>query len=402
MLTVDPRDYEGRLDPALAASVPPEVDVVRCRAWPLGLTRRFGIGDLGLRALPGLGRAAARLMRQDRFNAVFITIYPTYPALLGPWLKRRFGVPFVLDYQDPWVGEWGRSVGGGPGGKVDPRSRASHRIASWLEPMALCRADAVTAVSRATLDQALARNPAARPVATLELPIGWDRRDLELLRKPPAARPRPAPDRPFQISYVGTLLPTGTDTLRTLFAGIGRLRQSDPALVKGMRMRFVGTSNQRTPHAPARVMPIARELHVDDIVTEEPERLDYFDALRVLVESDAVLLLGSRDVHYTPSKVFPALLSERPLLALYHEESTVVDLLQRLGGPPSVRLVTYSDLRPVTGEVDTVAAELRAMLTNRCARARAFDCRQLESSSAYVLAGKLAGILETVSCVPSA
>ena len=56
---------------------------------------------------------ACALMTHERFDALFITIYPTYPALLGPLLKRRFGVPFVLDVQDPWVGSWGSTVGPG-------------------------------------------------------------------------------------------------------------------------------------------------------------------------------------------------------------------------------------------------------------------------------------------------
>ena len=62
VLTVDPRDYEGRLDPALAASVPPNVRVVRTRAWPLRASRRFGVGDLGIRAFRGLWRGASDLM----------------------------------------------------------------------------------------------------------------------------------------------------------------------------------------------------------------------------------------------------------------------------------------------------------------------------------------------------
>ena len=47
ILTVDPRDYEGRLDPALARSVPPAVRVVRARAWSPAVSRCFGFGDLG-------------------------------------------------------------------------------------------------------------------------------------------------------------------------------------------------------------------------------------------------------------------------------------------------------------------------------------------------------------------
>src|SRR5580765_5913288 len=58
VLTVDPRDYEGRMDAALLASVPESVRVIRARAWPASVTRGLGIGDLGLRAYRGLKAAA--------------------------------------------------------------------------------------------------------------------------------------------------------------------------------------------------------------------------------------------------------------------------------------------------------------------------------------------------------
>ena len=66
VLTVDEQDYEGRIDPELGALVPPSLEVVRTRAIPAHVTRRFGLGDLGLRALPGLGRAAWSLHRAQR------------------------------------------------------------------------------------------------------------------------------------------------------------------------------------------------------------------------------------------------------------------------------------------------------------------------------------------------
>ena len=128
VLTVAEQDYEGRLDPDLASLVPASLRVVRARALSAHLTRAVGLGDLGLRALPGLRRAAWDLLERDRFDAVFITIYPTYPAVLGPMIKRRFGMPFVLDYQDPWVGAWGRDVGGGANGAVDFKSRSTRAI----------------------------------------------------------------------------------------------------------------------------------------------------------------------------------------------------------------------------------------------------------------------------------
>ena len=44
VLTVAEQDYEGRIDPELAALVPASLDVVRTRALPVRLTRRLGVG----------------------------------------------------------------------------------------------------------------------------------------------------------------------------------------------------------------------------------------------------------------------------------------------------------------------------------------------------------------------
>jgi hypothetical protein len=392
VLTVDPADYEGALDPALARSVPDTVRVVRARAWPASITRRLGIGDLGLRAYRGLKRAATTLLEREPFDAVFITIYPTYPALLGPYLKRRFGVAFVLDYQDPWVGEWGRSVGPTTGGGPDLKSRTSRWIATHAEPIALTAADGVTAVSHATYEQALARTPAAKPRATAELPIGWDRRDLEFLSNLPNL-PNPSnTSNLLHVSYVGTLLPTGVETLRALFAALAAERQRNRDVAR-LRLHFFGTSNLRSADAPPRVLPIAEEYGLGEAVTEQAPRLDYFDALGVLRASHALLLLGSRERHYTPSKVFPALVAERPLFALMHEASNATELLRRVGTPPTVRLVSYGDdgVRMRVGEIGAALAALAA--APRYAP-EAVNRTVLEPVSACALAGTLADVLE--------
>jgi glycosyltransferase involved in cell wall biosynthesis len=398
VLTVDPRDYEGALDPVLAASVPGDLRVVRCRAWPVRLTRPLGVGDLGLRAFEGLWREASHLLSHERFDAVFVTIYPTYPALLGPLLKRRFRVPFVLDYQDPWVGAWGHSVGGGANGHPDLRSRATRYVATRLEPIALRSADGVTAVSRATFEQALARTARARPLATAELPIGWDARDLAFLAsRPQAPRPMPGGDGLVHIAYVGTLLPTGFETFRAVCAALARLRERDASMAARIRLDFFGTSNQRSAAAAARALPIAREIGVSDLVTEHPARLDYFDALQTLVDASAVLLMGSSEPHYTPSKVFPAMLSGRPILAVVHADSTASDLLRRFGAPPAVRLVTFDGERTATAHVDEIATHLCELVRSPTFGEHRPDPRVLDPVSAGALAGRLADVLDRVS-----
>jgi hypothetical protein len=395
VLTVDEGDYEGRLDSELASLVPPSVDVVRSRAVPAALTRRVAVGDLGLRALPGLWRVARRLQRASAFDALFITIYPTYPALLGPMMKRRFGLPFVLDYQDPWVGSWGRTVGGGPGGAVDRKSQWSRTLAERLERRVLRGADGVTAVSARTYEDAFARTGIAAPRAVAEIPIGWDSGDIEAVQKRPVHPVLIPRDGRLNICYTGTLLPMGVGAVRAVFAAARLVIDREPALGDRLRFYFFGTSNQTTDRTP-RVLPHARDLGVEHIVHEHAARLDYLDALDVLRQADALLLLGSSEAHYTASKVFPLLLAERPILAVCHRESTVVGMLQHAAPSPAARLFTFDDDRTIDGITHCVADAFMSLL--RAPRSHVpVNRAALEPWAARTLAGRLASICTRIA-----
>jgi hypothetical protein len=260
VVSVAPASYEGRLDPDLATLVPESVRVVRVPAWPASLTRRIGVGDLGLRAFSAIRRACDALLSEERHDALFITIYPTYPALLGPRLKRRFGLPFVLDYQDPWVGAWGLDVGPGANGRPDWKSRVTRALAARFEPPVVRAADALTAVSARTYEEVLERVPDARPRACAAIPIGFDEHDLDALRsRPRANRWFDEADGLVHVCYVGTVLPKGIDVLRAVLAALAALRQRSPALYARLRVHFIGTSNRRTGDAEPRVLPIRSE-----------------------------------------------------------------------------------------------------------------------------------------------
>jgi hypothetical protein len=393
VLTVAEQDYEGRIDPELHGLVPSSLEVVRTRAMPASLTRRFGMGDLGLRALPGLRRAAWSLHRTRPFDALFITIYPTYPAVLGPMFKRRFDVPFILDYQDPWVGAWGSEVGGGHGGAVDAKSRATRALAERLEPRVLQSADAVTAVSSRTYQDAFVRTGISSQMAT-EIPIGWDTADLDAVARRTSRTLIPNDGR-INICYTGTLLPLGIATLRTVLAGARALIERHPPLADRIRFYFFGTSNQTTGAEP-RVIPHAQELGVGHLVCEHPARLDYLDALDALRQASALLLLGSSEPHYTPSKVFPALLARRPMLAVYRRESTVVEMLNRAAPPPAAHLITFDDSRRVESLVGCVAEALHAVIRT-AGSGVSIDRAALEPWSAHALAGRLASLCDRIA-----
>jgi hypothetical protein len=394
VVTLEASAYEGRLDRDLAALVPSSLDVVRATAWTPASTRWAGLGDLGLRAFTGLNRLCRTLLAGRRYDALFITLYPVYPALMGPRLKASFKLPFVLDYQDPWVGEWGRSVGGGPHGAADWKSRASRQLGVWLEPRAVGGADAIVAVSQGTIDGIVERIPAASRVPHEVIPLGFDARDFQAVDGRPSAVPFDKADGLTHLCYVGTLLPTGLDTLRLLLGGLARARRDDPAAAR-LRLHFFGTSNQ-SASSSYRIMPIAQELGVADFVSEVPGRLDYLDALAVLANASGILLLGSTERHYTASKLYPALLARRPLLALFHEASSVVSILRDAGCEPTVRVVTYDDRPTTDARIADVACHLRALAASSAYRPSDVSLDRISSVSARALARRLANLFDRV------
>jgi hypothetical protein len=256
-------------------------------------------------------------------DVVLITGSPFYPMLLARMIKRRYRKPVVLDFQDPWVSAWGARQ------PVLSKAGLSHALARCMEPIALRHADLVTSVSERQNEEMAARYPWLSPQRVAAIPIGGDPDDYGALGGGKGGVS--LAEGLTNLVYVGTLLPTAHGVVRQLFRAVQRLRQCQPDLAEQLRLTFVGTSNQPNGDADFRVMPIARAEGVDDLVTETPQRIPYLEALGLLRAADAVLLIGSEEPHYTASKIYPALLSGRPCLGLFHEASSARHILAHAG-----------------------------------------------------------------------
>ncbi len=101
VITGNPAHYEERPDPDLERLVAPGLRVVH--AWTLPTRPIRIVGDIGLRSFYGCYRALAAMARRREIDFVLVTIPSNYLALVGGFIQRRYGVPFGIDYQDPWV-----------------------------------------------------------------------------------------------------------------------------------------------------------------------------------------------------------------------------------------------------------------------------------------------------------
>jgi glycosyltransferase involved in cell wall biosynthesis len=327
VLCVDDAFHEERLDPGLAALVPASVEIVKTTAVSASFTRPIGLGEISLRAWRPLWRTLQHLLETRPIKAVLITGSPYYPMLFAARIKRQYGVPVVLDFQDPWVSAYAAT-----------RTRwskdgISHRLAVALEPRAVRAADMITSVSQTQNDEMAARYPWLATSIMAAIPIGGDPDDFDALRAhPPAHRQVKLDPAMINLSYVGTFLPRAEPLARTLFKALARLRESKPELAARLRFHFVGTSNQPNGHGLFRISPIATEAGVGDLVVETPQRVPFLEALSLLANSDGLLLIGSDEPHYTASKIYPALMSSRPFLSLFHRASSAHAILSAAGG----------------------------------------------------------------------
>lgn len=383
IVTTDSSYYEERLDPALTTLVPPDAKVIYTRALPARPIRL--VGDLGIRAFWWHYKALSELAARGQIDFLLITVASHYSSVLGRMIHRRFGIRYGIDYQDPWISESPRTY------RPLSKAWANQKLARILEPWAVRDAALITGVAPGYYSGVLERNPgvAARAV-TAAMPIGGSEKDFEIVRK---ASPPPflfdPDDGLFHIIYAGALLPAGVTVVEAFLQGLARLRANTPAAAARLRVHFVGTGRSPNDEQGHQILPLAQKAAVTDMVTEHPHRIGYVDSLNHLMRAKAVLVLGSTERHYTPSKLFLAVLSRRPVLAVLHEASTAVDMLAAAGAGRTIVLPEGTVPDPAV-----IAVELQALVERPAYDPDAVDWSAFDTYSARNSARLLAAALD--------
>lgn len=386
VLTVRPEFLEETPDPEFAKLVRPDLEIVRTRALHTRLTRCFGLGDLGIRALYFQIKEAKKICRERKIDAVLIPGPPWYSFLAGPALRKHFGVPYVLDYIDPWVVPTGKRA------NVFTKAFWYRRLALWLEPAAVRGAARIVAVSEGTNHLLKTRYPFLNDAVFAAIPYGGEAADLEAAKKNPSPNRIFTPgDGLFHWVYVGAMLPKAYGTLGAILDAVKRLQIEQPELFQRMRFHFVGTTY--APNASrGLVTPLADARGLSGVVTEHPSRVPYAEANTLLTQADAVLAFGSDEPHYTASKIFPALVCGRPLLAVYHEKSSVLDILRKAG---TGLAVSFSENRPLSGKLEEITDALRRFMSGAPVRVET-EPGAFEEYSARSMTKKLAEVLSSL------
>ena len=322
VLAVHHEDYTEELDWDLAELVPDRVRVewVRASFDPLDIGPQRFVGDVVLRSFRPLVRRAVELVDGEDIDFVYVLIPSFYGALVGRAVHERQGTPYGIDYIDPWVEPNAYPFGS--------KRWLSQRLARVLEPIAVRDASLITGVAEGYYGAVLERNPQLREVVTAAMPYGGeaeDHRSVQRLGIEPWLFKR---DERFRLLYAGALLPQAVEPLHRVFQAIAAHRE----VFADVELFFVGTGSSPDDAEGYLVRPVAEEYGLwGSIVKEHPARIPYLAALAHLEAAEGVFILGSTEPHYTPSKVYQGVLSEKPVLAVLHRESTACEVIRRTG-----------------------------------------------------------------------
>ena len=346
ILCVSPLFVEGSQDPYLLDTVPTDICVESVPAIPQSLTRKLGFGGLSWRAKRSLNRRGQQLLDKSEFDLLYFSTTEFGVMPLATEWKRKFGVPYVLDIQDPWVNDYYRIQNKRPpGGSI--KHRYTQRIASRQEPITLRDAAAVTSVSAKYENDLRIRYPFIDHVPFHVIPFGGPEYDFEILKKLNVQASCNRLDGIQEWVYIGR---AGVDmqfSLRTFFFSVKKALDCNLIHRDSVRIRLFGTDYATAGNGQQWSRQAASEFDLHSLVEEKPERIPYFEALHRLSHADSIFVPGSDDPGYTASKIYPYILANRPLLTIFHKNSSVNTVINQTRAGVAVTFDENSTLESV-------------------------------------------------------
>jgi glycosyltransferase involved in cell wall biosynthesis len=326
------------------------------------LFRALGIGSIGARAIVPMWRVGRDLLKQRRYDLVYISTAQFLLFLLGPAWHRQFGIPFVLDFHDPFYVE-------GRVGRPGLKNRINRLVSRWVESRAVTAASGLIAVSPSYLDVLRARYAAASPAWLAPgrrdvIPFAFLPWDLEEAARKMPVQSKDAPTT-ARIVYVGTGGAIMRRSFTLLCRALSHLRMHRAEVLNHVRIELYGTASALGGDTDRHLARVAAELGVADLISEDTRRVTYRQSLELLLSGAGSLILGVDDAGYMPSKLFTCASSGVPILASVHADSPAFGQFRTTPGLGHAVWFRGDDEMPLADAANTVGVFLQEVIDRR-------------------------------------
>jgi len=328
VVAVDPKYTDLPQDKLLMESIPTDIKVHLVKAFNKSRTSKMGFGSIAYRSYFFLRKKVNTLLREEKFNLIYFSTTQFQVCILGAYWKKCFKVPYVIDMQDPWHSEYYQDK---PKQQKPPKYWLSYRLNKYLEPMAIRQAGGLISVSERYTETLKDRYPRIVRIPAATITFGAFEPDLKIAIRHQNEFKRLLDPDFKNIVYIGRGGVDMYNAIKPVFETLKKGLLDEFVLFSRLKLYFIGTSYAPAGQGNQTIMPLAKQYGVDKSVIEVTDRVGYYHTLTTLLQADALFIPGSDDPQYTASKIYPYLLTNKPLLAIFNSQSSSLSILDEFG-----------------------------------------------------------------------
>ncbi|PJJ79461.1 glycosyltransferase [Mucilaginibacter auburnensis] len=323
VVTVAPEYSDMVKDELLLQSLPSSIKIHTVKAFPQKLTSKFGLGSLALRSLWFYKMKVSQLLKQGKFDLVYFSTTQFPVSILGRYWKKKLGVPYVIDMQDPWHSDYYKDK---PKSQQPKKYWFSYRLNKYLEPIAMKAVDGLISVSEQYITDLQNRYPNLKNILAATITFGAFEPDNDIALNNAHRFPALLDKQTKNMVYIGRGGADMHKAIKPVFKALAWFVKNNPEVK--LKLYFIGTCYAASGSGTATIMPLAVEHGVENYVVEITDRISYYHTLITLQQADALFMPGSDDPKYTASKIYPYLFTGKPLLTIFNSQSPAMKVFE--------------------------------------------------------------------------
>lgn len=254
--------------------------------------------------------AGSKLLENDKFDAIFSTAPPYTDFLIGEELKKKFNLPYVIDYRDSWMDN-----------PYNFYPTPLHKsIVSRMERRVLHSSDHIITINRKIKELLLIRYKFLKYTDITIIPQGFDPEDFDI----PENETLPKVKK-FQITYSGTFIDKRTP--KYFLRAVAKLLKENPEIRHNFEACFVGNFRKENEK-------IVDKLNLRDVVNIVGY-VEHKECIKYLVTSDVLWMMigeGKGEDMMSTGKLFEYIGAKKPILGCVPEGVAKNTILESKSG----------------------------------------------------------------------
>lgn len=315
-------------DGLLLQSIPHDIKIHRIRAFSKKWTSKFGFGNIAFRSFYFYRKYVNQILKTSHFDLIYFSTTQFHITTLGSYWKRKFKIPYVIDMQDPWHSDYYFNK---PKNERPPKFKLSYALNKFLEPVALKNVNGLISVSDEYITLLKDRYKELKEIPFKIIPFGVHSLDFKIATENKFDDFIELDHSKKNIVYTGAVGNIMKESIEFFCKSLYTLKETRRTCYDKLNFYFIGTSYTPNNLATESVIPIAKRFNVADCIKEFPNRIGYFNSINLLQRSDGLIVLGSDDNSYNPSKLFTYIYTKKKIIGIFKKQSTASCMIDNLG-----------------------------------------------------------------------